>query len=256
MSQAVYELTEQTIAAAYQKQNKNLIEKETDFIVSKMITTMISTNHDKIKGITISDLDLNIDNNYLLSQKHINTLYKWLDRLYTMKAPVSDLDFGKMKVDFEYWYYQLGGHDIRFEYTDDYLLSSSEVANYLNLSRTTINKYINQGLIETVNTNSHKRIPYFIIEVWKDPVYSIRLQMIAQEKKLLNQTPLERLKEINSIISDLQLKYFAKTSQEAFIRYDGDSMDDPADYYTWQDLEEERDEILSSQGGLAGELEE
>ncbi|MBE1556987.1 hypothetical protein [Sporosarcina limicola] len=35
---------------------------------------------------------------------------KWLKRLATMEMPLSDLDFGKLKIDLENWFYQEAFH--------------------------------------------------------------------------------------------------------------------------------------------------
>jgi hypothetical protein len=72
----------------------------------------------------------------------------------------------------------------------------------------------------------------FIVDADKfknDPVYAIRLQMLAEEKKLLTQSPAERMPEIKREISELQLKYSQQTFKEAFGEYSGDDLDDPED---------------------------
>jgi len=131
---------------------------------------------------------------------------------------------------------------------ENYLLTPKEASEQLGVSKVTLNKYIQQGL-ECIDTTSHKKIPTYVIEIWRDSVYAIRLQMIAQEKKRRNQTPTERLHEINNELTELQIKYKSATYQEAFHAFDGDSMDDPSDYYTWRDLEEEKKEIIDVIGG-------
>jgi len=90
------------------------------------------------------------------------------------------------------------------------------------------------------------------VEVWKDPTYAIRIQMIAQKKKIRNQTPEDRLKEIRDEITDLQKLYQAKNVSEAMTRYkidNMDAMDDPSHFREWNDLEEEYRELLD---GLTG----
>jgi AAA+ ATPase superfamily predicted ATPase len=78
-----------------------------------------------------------------------------------------------------------------------------------------------------------------------DSVYYIRMQMLAEEKKLLTQSTAERMLEIKREISELQLKYSQQTFKDAFGEYSGDDMDDPADYYRWGDLEEEMMELTN-----------
>lgn len=248
MSQAIYDLTTQNIHTGYMDKNQNLIEKETDFLLGKIVTLMLSMFSDKIKGITFDKHGIKFDPKLLLSEKHKKNLIKWANRLVEIENPSSDINFGKLKVDFENWYYQIGGDEINFIYQESYLLTPKDAAEQLGISRVTLNKYIKQGL-ECVNTNSHNKIPKYVIQLWKDPVYAIRIQMIAQEKKMRNQTPQERLEEINKEITELQIKYKNSSYKEAFLGFDGDSMDDPSDYYIWKDLEDEREEIIALFGG-------
>lgn len=248
MSEAIYDLTAKSIDLGYQEKNRHLIEKETDYILGKIVTIMSSLFSDKIKGITFDKNGISFDINYLFSEKHKKNLFKWLKRLSQMKFPTTDVDLGKLKVDLESWYYQLGGDEIHFEYDQSYLLTPKEASKLLGVSRVTLNKYVQQGM-EIVDTTSHNKIPKYVIELWKDPVYSIRMQMIAQEKKLRSQTPTERLEELNTELTRLQIKYKKTSYQEAFKDYEGDSMDDPTDYYLWRDLEAEKNEILRLLGG-------
>lgn len=248
MSQVIYEMTEENIDNAYREYNEYLIEKETDYILGKIVTIMLGVFSDKLKGITFDKSGIQFHEGYLLSEKHHQNLLKWLKRLATMEIPPSNLDFGKLKIDLENWYYQMGGKRIHFAYHEDYLLTPKEASDQLGISKVTLNKYIQQGL-ECVDTTSHKKIPKFILDIWRDPIYAIRLQMIAQEKRQRNLSPAERLQEINNELTELQIKYKSSTYQEAFQGYDGDSMDDPSDYYTWRDLEVEKKEIIEVLGG-------
>lgn len=248
MSQVIYAMTEQSIDIAYREHNEHLIEKETDYILGKIVTIMLGIFSDKLKGITFDKSGIQFNNDYLLSEKHHKNLLKWLKRLATLEMPPSDLDFGKLKIDLENWYYQMGGEGIHFEYHEDYLLTPQEASDQLGISKVTLNKYIQQGL-ERIDTTSHKKIPKYVIDIWRDPVYAIRMQMIAQEKKRRNQSPIDRLQEINIDLTELQVKYKSATYQEAFKDFDGDSMDDPTDYYIWRDLEEEKKEIIAILGG-------
>lgn len=248
MSKAIYELTAKNIDLGYRENNEHLIEKETDYILSKIVTIISRLFSDKIKGITFDKNGIILDSSYLLSEKHKQNLIKWLKRLTEIEFPTSDAEFGKLKVDLENWYYQLGGEEIHFEYHQSYLLTPKEASERLGISKVTLNKYIQQGM-EVVDTTSHNKIPKYVIELWKDPVYAIRMQKIAQEKKLRNQSPAERLGEINKELTELQIKYKKASYQEAFKDYDGDSMDDPTDYYLWRDLEKEKEEILRLLGG-------
>lgn len=248
MSTAIYELTALNIDQGYKEKNEDIIEKETDYILSKLVTIMSRFFTDKIRGITFDKIGIHFDSEYLLSKKHQINLSKWLKRLSEIEFPISDIEFGKLKVDLDNWYHQLGGEEIHFEYHQSYLLTPKKASEMLGISKVTLNKYIQQGM-EVVDTTSHHKIPIHAVKLWDDPVYAIRMQMIAQEKKLRNQSPSERLEEINKELTQLQIKYKKATYIEVFKDYNGDSMDDPSDYYLWRDLEEEKLEILNSLEG-------
>ncbi|MFC2949200.1 DNA-binding protein [Virgibacillus sediminis] len=249
MSKAVYDLTEKQINLGFQQKDRDLIEKETDFILNKTVAVMLSIFSDKIEGITFDHYGVAIKNDYLLSKKHQKNLLKWLNRLVQIKYPSSDLEFGKLKVDLEIWYYEMGGEEIQFHYKDEYLLTPKDTAEKMGISKVTLNKYIKQGL-ESLETSSHNKIPMYVIELWKDPVYSIKIQMIAQQKKMLNQSPIERYKEINEELSELHIKYKKYSFNDAFGHLSGDDLEDPTDYYLWRDLEEEREELLKQLGDV------
>jgi hypothetical protein len=64
--------------------------------------------------------------------------------------------------------------------------------------------------------------------------------MLFQEKKLRNQPPEERLKEVIDELLEYQLKYGADSYKDAFPEgLDGDQINAVADYYEWEALEEE-----------------
>jgi len=250
MSKAIYEYTHRQIELAFEQKNELYIEKETDYIFTKILSLLLTLFSDKLIGIKMNADELKYSPDFLFSSTHKKNLFKWLDRLHAMRFPASDLDFGKLKVDFETWYYDLGGSAIEFIYHDDYLLKPKDAAETLKISKVTLNKYIKQGL-ECLDNGSQNKIPKHAIELMRDPVYSIRMQMNFQKKKKLEQSPEERLLEISQEIAELQLKYGKKTYQEAFTVSESD-MDDPIDLYRWKDLTEEMDEIIQVAGGARG----
>ncbi|MFD0715484.1 DNA-binding protein [Paenibacillus sp. GCM10027626] len=249
MSKAIYDYSHEQIERAFEHRNQIVIEKETDYIFNKLLAAISTLFPDKLTGITISNDEFTFTTDYLFSPKHKKNLFKWLERLRSMELPASDIDFGKLKTDFEIWYYELGGEHIEFNYPKSYLLKPSEAADALGISTVTLNKYVKQGL-ECLENGSQHKIPKHAVELLRDPIYGILMQMIAQKKKRLRQTPSERLAEIYQEIAELQLKYQKRTSKEAFSEFNGDEMDDPTDYYRWTDLEKEMEEILRIAGGI------
>lgn len=250
MSKGLYEYSHRQIELAFEQKNELYIEKETDYIFTKTLALLSTLFSDKLVGIKISNEHFEYTNEYLFSSKHKKNLLKWLERLPALHFPANDLDFGKTKVDFETWYYDLGGTSIRFIYQDNYLLKPKEAAALLGISKVTLNKYIKQGL-ESMDNGSQNKIPKHAVELMRDPVYSIRMQMNDQKKKKLEQTPADRLADINQEMTELQLKYGKKTYQEAFVIHESE-LEDPIDLYRWQDLTEEMDEILKIAGREKG----
>src|SRR5699024_7233328 len=94
-----------------------------------------------------------------------------------------------------------------------------------------INKKTKTGLRNGYKT-SHRKITKHAIELSKDPAYAIRMQMLFQEKKIKNQLPEDRLKEVQEEITELQKKYKAKTVHAVIIKQnisDLDTVDDPSE---------------------------
>jgi plasmid maintenance system antidote protein VapI len=247
MTEAILELTRKNINIGYEKKDTAMIAKETDYIFTKLISLASTFFSDRINGIMLDKEELHINNEVLLSEQHQRNLLKWLEQLAVAMLFPSDLEFGRIKIDMENWYAQMGGEEMRFQYKQDYLITPKEAAEKLGVSTVTFNKFVKQGL-EVVNTTAHKKVPKFVVELWKDPVYSIRMQKLFQEKKLRHQSLPDRLEEINHELGSLQKKYQALTCAEAFSSYNGDEMDDPEDYESWRDLEEEKREILKIMG--------
>ncbi|MGM8366805.1 helix-turn-helix domain-containing protein [Virgibacillus sp. W0181] len=246
MSVALLDQSKDDIQQAYEANSLTKIEKETLYVFDRVVHFMLSSFKNQLKGITFKSSELDFDEAYILSKKNMETMYKMLDFISQLHFPISDYDFGKIKVDIERWYYRIGGKGMYFEYQEDYLLTPKEAAELLGISNVTLHKYMKQGL-EAIDTTSHHKIPKHAISLWQDPVYAIRMQMLTQEKKLQDQTPEERMKEVLEEITELQKEYKVKTVSEALAKYnigDLDALDDPSDFRNWKDLEEEKEELL------------
>lgn len=256
MSLAMLEYTKDDIHKAYENKSLPKIGKETLYVFDRVVHFMLSCFKDCLKGITFEKNEIDFDENYLLSEKNLDHLLKTLQFITDISLPISDVDLGKMKVDIERWYYRMGGEGMYFEYQEKYLLTPKEASDLLGVSNVTLHKYMKQGL-EVVDTTSHNKIPKHAIQLWKDPVYAIRMQMLAQDKKLRNQSPEERLLEVREEIMAMQKKYKIKTVDEAMVSQGItylDTMNDPSDFRNWQDLEEEQENIIREViGGTEGE---
>ncbi|ASK64233.1 hypothetical protein CFK37_19815 [Virgibacillus phasianinus] len=242
MSLAVFEETKKDIETAYKEKSKSKIEKETSYILSQLIMIMMGTFKDRVKSVSMDARTMDYNEEYIYSEDNYGALLEWLKQLMIMESPISNEEFGKLKVDFEDWYYRIGGQNIAFDYHDDYLLTTSEAAKKLNVSTVTINKYLNSGL-EKMVTTSHRKIPKHAVQLWRNPEYCLKMQMNFQENKLRNQSAEERLKEVVEEILEFQLKYKVDKVEEAFPMINEDMMGQLQDYYEWDSLEEEYREL-------------
>ena len=214
MSLAVFEEQQKDIKRAYDDRNKVKIQKETINVLNFIIVVFQNEFYDRIHSITFDKDDLKFNDDYLFSEENREYLLRWIYQLFTLKHPINDEEFGKLKIDLENWYYKLGGKNIKFEYKENYLLTPGEVAELLGVSTVTVNKYVKQGL-EYLDTRSHRKIPKHAVHLWKNPKYSILMQMIHQEKKLRNQDPKEQLSEVMQELLDFQIQYGVDSSQQA-----------------------------------------
>lgn len=244
MSWEVYQQTKNEIDVAFKEKNKPKIEKETSYIFSQLVVAMLGTFRDRLDSISFDPQYLNFDEVFITSEKSKKALNGWLDRLIGKDYPVDDYEFGKLKVDFEEWFLQIGGRDIQFEYREGYLLKSEEAVELLGVSNVTLNEYVKQGF-EYIPSRSQYQIPRHMISLWKDPVYCLKVQVLFQEKNLKNQKIGGRYKEVIDEIFEFQMKYKAESAEKAFPVLDGNKIDYKAmlDFYEWESLEKEYEEL-------------
>lgn len=248
MGLALLENTHDDIQNAYNQNDILKVIKETEYVFGRMVHFLLGTSRNRLKGITFESIDFNFNETYLLSMKNKTQMLKMLKLLQNPQLPMTDLDFGKIKLDLEQWHDRMGGDGIYFEYQEDYLITPKAAAKALGVSNVTLNKYMKQGF-EALNTTSHQKIPKHAVELWQDPVYAIRTQLLAQERKIQNQTPEERLKEVQNDIIALQKEFKVKTSSEAIEQLavsSLDELDDPSTLRDWQDLEVEQEDLLKA----------
>src|SRR5699024_7770295 len=145
MATLMLENTKEDIQKAYEIKSISKICKETLYVFDRVIHLMLSTSKKRLKGITFEKNEIDFDENYLLSEKNSNYLLKTLQSISDISLPISDYDFGKMKVDIERWYYRMGGEGIYFEYQEEYLLTTKEASEQLSDFTVTLNNYMKYG---------------------------------------------------------------------------------------------------------------
>lgn len=253
MANLVLEEAERNVKSAYENNSPIKIAKEIDYLLLKMVQIFKTEFKDKIDSI---DLDINekiYSSKYIFSPEGQHETMNWFKKLksvgLTNKESVNnDLEFGKLKIDFVNWYYNIGGTDIQFNYTQDYLATVKEAAELLNVSKVTFNKYVSRGF-EVVQTTKHNKVPRFMIEIWKhSPEYALKVQISHQNKQLSSNSHEVHLKEIYLELHELEKKYKTKDLFE-FFAGGSDSVEDTIDYFDWLDLIEEKDRLIHLLGG-------
>jgi hypothetical protein len=120
-----------------------------------------------------------------LQAQKLEMLVEWVNHFAASNSNSSDVEFGKLKIDLEFLFLEFGGKQISFEYKEAYLLTPKEAEKELNISNVTFSKYVGNGL-EIADTTHHKKVPKFVVELWNDPSYCFKMQMIYQKKKSNN----------------------------------------------------------------------
>lgn len=245
MSLAMLDAKQMDIDKAYQDEDWLKVKIETLQVLNYAVVVFLNKFQDRISSIILDEEHFDFNEQYLMSSKHHEDLLQWMNRLAHLKTPMDDAEFGKLKIDFENWFYKIGGKNIKFEYRDHYLLTPKEAADMLNVSNVTVHKYLKNGL-ECVDTRSHRKIPKHAVLLWKDPVYCILMQKIYHENKMRNQSPEERLNDIWKELLDYQLKYGltygVDTLEKARKLAESEEMD-ISEYYQWEALIEEFEEL-------------
>lgn len=217
------------------------IQKETQFILNSIIIRMINSFQDRIYGISIEPFEMN--QLYIISDKNKKQLYNWIQRWDDIKPGIDNISFGKIKIELESWFYDLGGKYFHIFYRENFLLSPKEAAKKLGVSTDEIHDYVKMGL-EIIQTSTEYKVPKDAVELWPNTVYCLKIQKLYHQKKVATQTLEEQLQDIREKILDYQKQYKKLTSKEAFAGVDIESLDNPYDYREWQELENLEEKIL------------
>lgn len=243
MSNDILNILSHNIEEAFKTKNVYVLEKETTFIILSIFQTFMDKFNDQIRYIKSDLMTCSLNHEYLLSPGHLTHLRNWIHYLKSMDT-METFNFGKLKLDLEEWYYNIGGTNLIVKYCESYLLDISEVTKILNISKSTLHTYIEVGF-ECIDT---KKFPKCTVELWKNPSYMLKMQRLFQNKQMRELTVADHYKKISQEIADLELSY-GGTFNEIFYQYNGDDMEDwnlANDYRTWRDLLYEKAQLISS----------
>ncbi|MGZ4032308.1 MAG: helix-turn-helix domain-containing protein [Tumebacillaceae bacterium] len=244
MSTEVWTLTEKTINRAFEQHDAALLEKETMFVMNNIvcaISEIYSNILYAIKPVRVRlkrTPELLFKEDYLASLKKILVLSERLHR--------EQIDFAEAKLHFDVWFYQVTTDGVVMtDYKSDSLVSITEAAEVLGVSRAMIYKYMDRGL-ETVGEKGSQKIPRFILEAWKNPALAFKIQWIHGVKRARTQSDEEKLEFINKQIFDFEKEYqgtfhhlFGHLSNEEI-----DTMAEAVDITDWKHLEDRKRQLL------------
>lgn len=248
MVNLLLEEAERDVISAYENNLPNKIAKETDYLLLKIVQLFQTEFEEKVNSINLKINESIYSSEYLNSSEGQKESIAWIKKLKRASLVNTELEFGKLKIDFEEWYYKIGGTYIQFNYNQDYLITVQKAAELLNVSKVTFNKYVSRGF-EVVDTTKHNKVPQFMVEIWKNsPEYALKVQVSYQNKALSYTSHEVRLKEIALELHELEQKYNTIDLAETF-KGGSDSVESTIDYFDWVDLIEEKEKLEHLLGG-------
>lgn len=239
----IAERIDQTFQQAYNATHEpQFICAKAYIVMQSIVVNLMSSFPDKLVSVRLSRSTVLIaDPNLLLSEEYLDRLKYWVD---LMSEDLNKKNFGKLKLEFEDWYYYITSDGtIDFEYQKSYLLRTKEAMEMLNVSKPTLLTYVEQGL-ESANTTDHKKIPKHAVELWNESEAFI-MQWVHQVRRMRVETDEDKLVRISAEIKKFEEVYegpfgevFGKLSSK-----EADERNDASNYYDWKDLEEMKAEL-------------
>lgn len=244
MSIELLTLTEKNIDYGYERQDRSVLEKEAIFLMNNYAMNLSEVYSNTIEFVKPVKVRLRTEPDFLFREDYISKLKKILN--YSEQIIHHQIGFLDAKLFFDSWFYEVTKQGILLcNYTDSGLVNISEAAEYLGVSRPTLYKYIDRGL-ETVGEKNNKKIPRLILDAWKNPEFSFKMQWIYQLKRSRVQSVEERLNEVNKRIEEFEKEY-GKGFYNLFGHLSAQEIDEhheSVDIYDWLELEKEKQELL------------
>jgi|GEM_PF-1608518 len=243
MSLEVIKKTQQSIDLAFQSRDTALLEKETQFLLYSLGDFITNTFSDSVRFVQLRKTQLQSASK-LMQEKNKPFFSQVLSLL--SNQTFEKHDFKDVKLTFEKFFLQTTdvGY-IEYEYNASELVSVEEAANFLEVTRPTVYKYMEKGLEHTA-INNVKRIPRVALELWSDPDVALELQCIYQENKLRNQTIEAKLEYIQSKITELEIEFGGdfETLYGHLNSREIDGLDEAVDVFDWQEYIQQKKALL------------
>lgn len=249
MTTEILTKTEYQINKAFELSDIALLEKETIFVLNNFAINLSDAYSDVIRFVKPIKVKLRTDPKILFTEKYLSSLKQILS--YSERVFTERMETAELKLAFDFWFYEVTSQgSLVCEYNPDVLVNISDAAEQLGVSRTMIYKYIDRGL-EVVGEKGSQKIPRFILNAWKNPVYAVQMQWIHQMKRERNQTMEQKIDSINRHMEEFEMQYKG-TFHHLFGHLSGKEIDEMAeaiDIQDWKELEENKQRLLEQFNG-------
>lgn len=243
MSLAVIQKTQQSIDLAFQTQDADLLEKETQFLLYLLGDSISDTFSESVRFVQLRKTRLKPAKHFM-SENYKIFFYQVLDLLNGQSQKKNE--FSDVKFVFEKLFLETTDEGyIEYDYDMSELVSAEEAAEFLGVSKPTIYKYMDKGL-EYIIINNVKKIPRAALELWSDSSIAFELQWIHQQNKLRKQTIEEKLEFIQSKITEYEIEF----GGEFELLYGNlndreiDGLDEAVDVYEWKEYIEKKNALF------------
>jgi predicted DNA-binding transcriptional regulator AlpA len=145
--------------------------------------------------VKLTKVQFKVNPDFIFGDNHVSSLRKLLVSIEHIQRQQLDVIEAKLLLD-SWFYDSTETGNLQYAYNESELVNISEAEDYLGVSRTTLYKYIDRGL-ETVGKKHNQKVPRFLLEAWKNPELSFRMQWNAQLKRAREQTVEQRLDDVN-----------------------------------------------------------
>lgn len=127
---------------------------------------------------------------------------------------------------------------LEYVYHEKELLTSRELQQNLKVSRATISRYVDNGM-EMVPGIGHRCYPLHNVFFWSNGIWSARIQSLYESFKIRNRTKDDVISELKAEIEHFEAKYLGDFEDTFGYVKDPYTLDEPDDYFEWQDALEE-----------------
>lgn len=243
MSVAVIKKTQQSIDLAFQTQDADLLEKETQFLLYSLGDSIPDTFSNSVRFVQLRKTKLKSAKNFMSESYKIffHQVLDLLDRQSQIKN-----EFRNVKFVFEKLFLEttVEGY-IEYDYEMSELVSTEDAALFLGVSKPTVYKYMDKGL-EYIVINNVKKVPRAALELWSDPSIAFELQWIHQQNKLRKQTIEEKLEFVQSKITEYEIEFEGEFEPLYGHLNDReiDGLDEAVDVFEWKEYIEQKNALF------------